>query len=144
MNELKIYVRVPGCEPIRSHPTDAGLDLIASESYYSIGEQQPVLIDCGINVEIPEGYVGLLFARSSLATKRGMNLGNSVGVIDSDYRGPIKCAIKSLMGNNWVQKGERIAQLVVVPCLLQYATVETLEDLSQTDRGEKGFGSSGK
>lgn len=92
----------------------------------------------GVKVEIPEGYVGLLFPRSSTYKKYGVYLANSVGVIDADYRGEIKLALK---GDRWVtiQKGERLAQLVVIPHILGAYSKE----LSDTVRGDGGFGSTG-
>lgn len=100
-------------------------------------------IGTGIAMEIPEGYVGLVFARSGLATKRGLRPANCVGVIDSDYRGEICVALYN--DHDWTQTihaGDRIAQIVIVPYLcVEFNEVDFLEE---TDRGENGFGSTGE
>ena len=100
------------------------------------------MVHTGIAAEIPEGYVGLVFARSGLAAKKGLAPANKVGVIDADYRGEIIVALRNDSNTaRVVQKGERVAQLVIVP----YVTAEFVEvdELSDTERGEKGFGSTG-
>ena len=101
------------------------------------------LIHTGIALEIPEGYVGLIFARSGLASKRGIAPANKVGVVDSDYRG--ECMVELHNHSNVevaVEGGERIAQLCIVPFLK--AEFEESDELSETDRGGGGFGSTGK
>ena len=101
------------------------------------------LIHTGIALEIPEGYVGLIFARSGLATKRGLAPANKVGVIDSDYRGEIMVALHNHGSQEQtVEGGERVAQISIVP----YLKAEFLEcaSLTETVRGEGGFGSTGK
>ena len=101
------------------------------------------LIHTGIAMEIPEGYVGLIFARSGLATKRGLAPANKVGVIDSDYRGEIMVALHNHGSvEQTVDGGERIAQISIVPFLK--ADFSEASDLSETVRGEGGFGSTGK
>ena len=102
-----------------------------------------VMLPTGLSMEIPEGYVGLIFARSSLGTKRGLAPANKVGVIDSDYRGEVKVALHNHSDQpQTVEPGERVAQLVIVPFLA--AEYEEVQELSDTDRGEGGFGSTGK
>ena len=97
----------------------------------------------GISLEIPEGYGGFLYARSSLASKRGLAPANKVGVIDSDYRGEVMVALFNQSGTlQVVEPGERIAQLVIAP-FLKGEFVEA-ESLSETDRGAGGFGSTGR
>lgn len=127
-------------KPTRAHDGDAGLDLRAVHTY--VIEEGITKVRTGIGVEIPYGYVGLLFIRSSIATKRGLELANSVGVIDAHYRGELIVALKN-EGNEpvTIRKGERIAQLVISPILLP--TVEVVDELSETERGEGGFGSTG-
>ena len=131
------------CLPERQHMTDAGIDLRASkEVTLGPGEAEPIPV--GIKVEIPPGYVGLVFPRSGLATKKRLSLTNTVGVIDADYRGEIICH----MVNNGalpyrVAKYDRIAQLVVIPCLIGDFIETSVEELSRTDRGEGGFGHTG-
>lgn len=118
--------------PRHETPGAAGVDLYVTDyvekNYYTE-------YHTGLAVEIPEGYVGLLFPRSSISKQPGALLANSVGVIDSDYRGEIRCRFR----NAKYLIGERMAQLVVVP----YSQIEFEEvfDLSETDRGEGGFGS---
>ena len=94
-------------------------------------------------MEIPEGYMGLIFARSGLASKRGLAPANKVGVIDSDYRGECMVALHNHTDEERVvEGGERIAQLVIVPYLACDFTV--VDSLDETVRGEGGFGSTGK
>ena len=93
--------------------------------------------------EIPQGLVGLVFCRSGLGVKHGVSLPNCVGVIDSDYRGELIVPLRNFGDNPYtVQPGERIAQLVLLPVFL--LPVEEVEELSQTQRGEGGFGSTGR
>lgn len=122
----------------------AGGDLYcANENDVVIQPNQTVLISTGLAVEIPEGYVGLVYARSGLATKSGLAPANKVGVIDSDYRGEIKVALHNhSTESRTVCKGDRIAQMVIAPYLqVEY---EEVEDLTDTNRGVGGFGSTGK
>lgn len=128
--------------PVYSSKSAAGADLYNYESSVTISAGQTLLIGTGICMEIPEGYVGLVFARSGLATKQGLAPANKVGVIDSDYRGEIKVAIHNHSNQERIiEKGERIAQLVVVP----YLACEFEEgELSLSERGAGGFGSTGK
>ena len=124
--------------PTRAHGHDSGADLRASESY-SIGIGKFVKVPTGVRVSIPEGCFGLLAARSSLCN-RGLLMANGVGIIDSGFTGEIKVPLYNA-GNTPtnVVAGERIAQLVIVPCELpKFKQVESLGD---TERGEGGFGS---
>ncbi len=121
----------------------AGADLYAAnDSDIKIKKGQTVFIKTGIAMQIPEGYVGLIYARSGLATKMGLAPANKVGVIDSDYRGEIMVALHNHGENDaTVKKGERIAQIVIAP----YLTADFEEgELDSTERGEGGFGSTGK
>ena len=142
MNTLPVRLTRPGADlPTRAHPTDAGLDLAASETTH-IAPGVVTLVPTGIAVAIPEGHVGLLAARSSLATKKSMTLANGVGIIDADYRGEIKVPIVSLDGcHNLIQAGQKIAQLIILPIALP--AVEVVDELPSTERGVGGFGSSG-
>lgn len=121
----------------------AGADLYAlCESDVVIASGETALIHTGIAVEIPEGYVGLIYARSGLATKKGLAPANKVGVIDADYRGELMVALfNQSQEERVISAGERIAQLVIAPFLK--AEFEETEDLSDTVRGEGGFGSTG-
>ena len=101
------------------------------------------LIHTGLAMEIPEGYAGLIYARSGLASKRGLAPANKVGVVDADYRGELMVALHN--HSNTTQKvlpAERIAQLVVTPFLK--ACFEETDELSDTVRGVGGFGSTGR
>lgn len=121
----------------------AGADLYNLPEAVEIPPHATVLIHTGISTEIPEGYCGLIFARSGLATKRGLAPANKVGVIDSDYRGEIMVALHNHSDVvATVEGGERVAQLAIVPFLK--AEFEEAEELSDTVRGEGGFGSTGK
>lgn len=162
-------VRESAFVPTKAHSSDAGFDLYADSKGWD--ENGNVVYGTGIAVEIPEGYVGLVFPRSSIAG-RDLQLSNSVGVIDSGYRGEIMAKFRSTvqMANplkvwwrvfvkgedSWDYKnslvvhslfedeyelGERIAQLIIMP----YPEVEfeEVEELSNSDRGENGYGSTG-
>lgn len=101
-----------------------------------------VMLSTGVAMEIPEGYVGLVYARSGLSTKNGLRPANCVGVIDSDYRGPIMvCLVNEGDNDCLVLDGSRIAQIVITPYV--QAELTEVDSLSSTDRGEGGFGSSG-
>ena len=129
--------------PTYGTPSAAGTDLYAlCEVPLTIEPGQTVLIHTGIALEIPEGYVGLIYARSGLATKRGLAPANKVGVIDADYRGEIMVALYNQSAvTQTVESGERVAQLVITPFL--QADFSESESLSDTARGEGGFGSTG-
>ncbi len=120
----------------------AGADLYALDGA-QIAPGDSVWFGTGIAVEIPTGYVGLVFARSSLGVKRGLAPANKVGVIDSDYRGELRVVLHNHSNQlQSVDAGERVAQLVIVP----YLPAEYLEaeELDESDRGVQGFGSTGK
>ena len=122
----------------------AGADLYAAASENIIIEpNKTALIPTGIAMEIPEGFVGLIYARSGLALKKGLAPANKVGVIDSDYRGEIMVALHNHSSEAAeVEKGDRIAQIVLTPYLT--ADFEVTEALSETERAAGGFGSTGK
>ena len=121
----------------------AGADLYnLPDSDVEITAHTTVLIHTGIAMEIPEGYVGLIFARSGLATKRALAPANKVGVIDSDYRGEIMVSLHNHSDQvAKIDAGERIAQIAIVPYVK--ADFSLVEDLSDTTRGQGGFGSTG-
>ncbi len=120
----------------------AGADLYNLNTPVIVEPHATVLVHTGIAVEIPEGYCGLIFARSGLATKRGLAPANKVGVIDADYRGEVMVALHNHTDKPAsVEAGERVAQLAIVPFLK--AEYEESAELSDTVRGEGGFGSTG-
>lgn len=132
-------------EPVYGSEGAAAADLCAvcAEDGIVIQPNQRVMVPTGIGVEIPQGYVGLLFARSSLGVKHGISLSNGVGVIDSDYRGEIKVGLINLSDSQYtLLPGERIAQLAIMP-VVSAAFVQA-ETLQETARGEGGFGSTGR
>lgn len=128
--------------PVKAHATDAGLDLTATSITTQINESGQVMLvyHTGLAVEIPEGYVGLLFPRSSIY-KKSLAQTNSVGVIDAGYRGEIMAVFKSTTDvvPAVYKVGERFAQLVIVP-IPELEVVEA-DELSDSDRGENGHGS---
>ncbi|MBQ9510845.1 MAG: dUTP diphosphatase [Clostridia bacterium] len=130
--------------PVYSSPSAAGADLYAAtDRPIEINAGETVMVKTGLAVEIPDGYVGLIFARSGLASKRGVAPANKVGVIDSDYRGEIIVALHNHSNESQtVDAGERIAQMAFLPYMA--ATFEEAEQLSDTERGIGGFGSTGR
>lgn len=121
----------------------AGADLYSAEEEIVINPGETKFIGTGLATAIPEGTVGLIYARSGLACKKGLAPANKVGVIDSDYRGEIKVALHNHGKDaQTVLKGERVAQMVITP----YFKVDYVEvnSLSETLRGDGGFGSTGR
>ena len=121
----------------------AGADLYALlDAPVTIAPAETVLIHTGLSMEIPCGYAGLIYARSGLASKKGLAPANKVGVVDADYRGEIMVALHNHSDKpQTVVHGERIAQLVIAPFLA--VNYEQAEELSDTVRGTGGFGSTG-
>lgn len=128
--------------PSYAHDGDAGMDLTAVSftQEYDRSGKLVIVYHTGIAVEIPEGYVGLLFMRSSVS-KYSVSMTNAVGVIDSGYRGELMVKMKLTTDAvpTIYQPGEKIAQLVIVPYLK--AELNEIEELVETERGEGGFGS---
>lgn len=138
---MKMKIKLdPGAKmPTRAHPYDAGLDLYAKEGdvlrpcYHEV-------FDTGVHVQIPEGYYGEIRSRSGLMVNHHIV---TDGTIDSHYTGSIRVKLFNLSNRAYkVQAGEKIAQLVIVPCLLP--DLELVNSLEETDRGYNGFGSTGK
>ena len=120
----------------------AGADLYSIEAV-CVEPHKTVLVHTGIALEIPEGYAGLIFARSGLACKRGLAPANKVGVVDCDYRGEVTVALHNHSSEpQTVAVGERVAQMVIAPYYT--ADFELCDELSDTVRGEGGFGSTGR
>ncbi len=130
--------------PKRATSESAGLDIFAFlKEPVTINPGEIIKIPSGIAVEITKGYVGLIYPRSGLSTKFGISLANCVGVIDSDYRGELLTPLINHSDKPFtVNNGDRIAQLLISPVLLP--EIEVVKELSRTERGEGGFGSTGK
>ena len=129
--------------PTYGSPYSAGADLYSADETVTIAPGESRLIHTGIAVEIPVGYVGLVYARSGLACKRGLAPANKVGVVDSDYRGEFMIVLHNHgVEPQTIEHGERIAQLVITPVYTP-GFVE-IEELSSTERSSGGFGSTGK
>ena len=142
---IKVKKLKPGATvPTMGSKFAAGADLYSAEDADVVIEPgETKFIGTGLAMEIPEGYVGLVYARSGLACKRGLAPANKVGVVDSGYRGEIKVALHNHGKEaQTVEKGERIAQMVIAPYLS--VNYEEADALSETERGEGGFGSTGR
>lgn len=128
--------------PLYATPGSAGCDLVASEEV-TFPPGNWASVSTGLHLEIPRGYVAQVCPRSGLALKHGLTVLNSPGIIDSDYRGEIKVLLINHNSLRYtVKKGDRIAQLVFMPVV--HADMKHVETLSSTERGEGGFGSTGK
>ncbi len=129
--------------PTRGSKHSAGVDLYACiDKPIEIQPHETVKIGTGLAMELPDGYFGAIFARSGLATKQGLRPANCVGCCDSDYRGEYIVALHNDTDiPRVVEDGERIAQLVVMPYIP--VNFEEVDELSDTERGDKGFGSTG-
>lgn len=144
MKDVKVKLLKPGAKmPVYGTEFSAGADLCAClEQPVTLEPGETRLISIGISMEIPVGYAGFVFARSGLATKRHLAPANKVGVIDSDYRGEFFVPLRN-HGSipQTIEPGERIAQMILMPYLA--ANFLEAESLSDTLRGEGGFGSTG-
>lgn len=135
---MRIKVDKGAYRPYRAHETDAGIDLRSKEEF-TVFPHDSVVVDTGIHVELPHGTCGVLVSKSGLNVNRDIT---TTGLIDEGYTGSIK--VKLYNHGNHHQKfnaGEKISQLVVVPCL--YESLEEVEEIDGGERGESGFGSTG-
>src|SRR5665213_1026071 len=130
--------------PSYANEGDAGCDLVAVESCTLSARGGRALVATGLAVAIPEGHGGFVLPRSGLASKHGVTCANAPGLIDPGYRGEVKVALVNLDPEHdyHVQKGDRIAQLVVIP--LATSNFLVVNELPSATRGEGGFGSSGR
>ena len=130
--------------PIYAKPGDAGADLVAAESVLLEAGGGRALISTGVEIAIPEGFAGFVQPRSGLALKHGITCLNTPGLIDSGYRGELKVLLINTDPNETfeVKKGERIAQLVIQK--VEECNFQEVEELPDSERGETGFGSSGR
>ena len=136
-------VRPDAKAPVYGSQDAAGADLYAcSADEITIKAGETVMVPTGIAVAIPQGYVGLVFARSNLGIKRGLAPANKVGVIDADYRGEIMVGLHNHSGiDQTIAPYERVAQMAIVPFL--QVSYEESDNLDETERGTGGFGSTG-
>ena len=131
-----------GCHPVKAHETDAGFDLFNNGEAFTLEPGAKRMVDSGVRMDIPTGFVGVIAPRSGLGVKFGIGLANTVGIIDAHYTGKIQLA----MVNNGkvpvdLDKLARIAQLLILPVPdVRFTIVKELDD---SDRGANGFGSSG-
>ena len=140
---LQMTLLDPGLpSPSYAHPGDAGLDLAAARAV-TLKPGQRALVPTGVAVAIPPGYAGLILPRSGRAFKEGMALANSPGLIDSGYRGELKVVLVNLDFEEpiYVDRGDKIAQLVVQR--IENVELELVDKLPGSERGARGFGSSG-
>ena len=136
---MKIMLDKGGIMPTRAHPLDAGLDLFSMEDGYIRCNQHRVF-NTGVHVAIPEGFYGEIRSRSGLMCNFGVT---TDGTIDSHYNGAIKVCLFNHGNSKYeVKKGDKIAQLVIVPCVMP--PLELVDSLEETDRGDGGFGSTGR
>lgn len=128
--------------PAYAHPGDAGADLLAAESI-ELAPGQRALVGTGTAIALPDGYVAFVVPRSGLAAKHGITLVNAPGTIDAGYRGELKVIVLNTDASESyrIQKGDRIAQLIVMP--VSRARFVPVQTLPGSDRGEGGFGSTG-
>jgi dUTP pyrophosphatase len=130
--------------PSYANEGDAGCDLVANESCTLVRGGGRALVGTGVSIAIPEGHCGLVLPRSGLAAKHGVTCANAPGLIDAGYRGELRVALVNLdpSSDYDVKKGDRIAQLVIIPFVA--ADFDVVEELPPARRGDGGFGSSGR
>lgn len=127
-------------KPEKAHSTDAGFDLFLREKLVIMANSESILVDTGVHIEIPNGYMGLCLPRSSIS-KKGILI--HTGVIDAGYTGSIKINVQNILNYPVsFEQGERIAQLVILSS--PYFELDQVSILRKTERGDHGFGSSGK
>ncbi|AJF40889.1 dUTPase [Vibrio phage phi 3] len=149
MQPIRLVVANENCKPHVGSAEAAGMDLRmnvkTATGFTPFLPNQVLKFGTGVKIEIPKGWVGLVMPRSGLGTKYEVTLLNTVGVIDSDYRGEIQVAIRN-RGDKEVmlEDYERVCQMVLVPHYLVFNNLEYVDSLSETERGENGHGSSGK
>ena len=129
--------------PTRGSEESAGLDLYATDELVMIEPYNTEKIHTGIAMEIPNGYFGGIYARSGLATKNGLRPSNCTGVIDSDYRGEVIVALyNDSPVRRMIKEGDKVAQLIIQP--YEKVSLDVVDELEDTERGEGGFGSTGR
>ncbi len=143
MNELAVLLKAePGFEPVYAKPGDAGADL-RSTADLVLGAGERALLPTGVSIALPSGYVGLVHPRSGLAAKHGITVLNAPGTVDAGYRGEIFVTLLNTSHEEFqISRGDRIAQLVIQQ--FEHAKFIAVEHLPESERGDTGFGSSGK
>ena len=142
MIELPVCrLRSDAALPSQAYPGDAGLDLAACDRH-ELGPGERALVSTGVSVAVPEGHGGFVLPRSGLAARHGITIVNAPGLIDSGYRGEVQVVLLNTDAREpfVVQPGMRIAQLVVVP--VPSVELAEVDELPETERGVRGFGSS--
>lgn len=142
MSVSRVDVLVTGATPHYAKPGDAGADLSAT-SAHTLQPGERALVDTGVSLALPEGYVGLVMPRSGLALKHGISLVNAPGVIDAGYRGEIRVIVINLDASEpfVIEPGDRIAQLMIQE--VARARFHPVETLPGSERSDGGFGSTG-
>ena len=129
--------------PTYAHNGDACADLYAKEDMTLPAHSHSNMVATGVHIALPEGWMAMIFPRSSMGAKTGNRLSNSVGIIDSNYRGQLGVLYDNLSDSDYtITAGDRVAQMLVMPSYKFRA--EVVDTLPETDRGEGGFGSTGK
>ena len=137
---MKIKLDAGAKMPTRAYPTDAGLDIYARDTQI-VPAKESAIFDTGVHIELPIGTVGMLKSKSGLNVKHGIT---SEGVIDVGYTGSIKVKLYNHSGYDYtVNEGDKISQLVILPIAHGFK-LELVDSLEDTERGNNGFGSSGK
>ena len=142
MEKIKIMLDPNAIEPKRAHSCDAGLDLFVPSDFQSraVFRNNSIVIDTGVHVEIPEGYVGLLKSKSGLNVKHDLT---GEGVIDAGYTGSIMVKMYNLGSDRYVFKpGDKLIQLLIIKC--ETPSVVLVDSFEETERGNSGFGSTGR
>lgn len=142
MFPVRVSLDSPECEPFKKHSTDAGWDLKSNMEDFTLYKGAKVQVPTGVKFAIPKGQVGLIVPRSGLGTKYEVQLANTVGVIDADYRGEVLVTLTN-KGNEdlKIHKYDRICQIMFVP--VNVSKLRILSSLPDTKRGAGGFGSTG-
>jgi dUTP pyrophosphatase len=142
-NNMRIKALSPNfVKPIKSTKGAGAFDIYMPEAGSCYGDV-PEAVPLGFSTAIPENHVALIFPRSGVGAKNGVELNNTCGVIDSDYRGEWKAFIRTKSGEQFKwNMGDRVLQFLVVP--VAWIDLEVVDELNETDRGDGGFGSSGK
>lgn len=136
---MKIKLDEGAFVPVRAHETDAGADL-RSPVDVLVPARHSRIIDTGVHIQLPHGYVGMLKSKSGMNVKHGIT---SEGVIDEGYTGPIKAKLYNHSDKPYdIARGDKITQLVILPC--EYVHFDLVDDLEDSERGGNGFGSTGK